>query len=121
MRAAWWIGSRSRRLASVTAHACLGLFVCAAKAAPTPLPEQANAFIENYCASCHDDVEKKGGLDLTALTFQPGDLSNFLRWVKVHDRLKAGEMPPKEKKKRPDAAELETFVQSLSATLTAEE
>ena len=81
----------------------------------------AAEFSEKYCASCHDNVEAKGGLDLTSLNYAPDDRANFATWVKVHDRLAAGEMPPKKKKTRPDAAELDAFLQSLSATLTASE
>ena len=103
--------------------AALALAVLAALASPaaTVPAFDAAAFTDTYCASCHDDVEKKGGLDLTALVFAPGDPANFSRWVKVYDRLQAGEMPPKEKKKRPAAAELDAFVQSLATTLTASE
>jgi hypothetical protein len=89
-----------------------------AKAAP--LPAASTDFIEKYCAGCHDDVEKKGGLDLTSLTLTLNDSAVFQRWLKVHDRLEAGEMPPKEKK-RPDAAELAAFIASVSSTLTAHE
>ncbi len=81
----------------------------------------AAAFTEKYCASCHDDVEKKGGLDLTSLAFKADDRVNFSQWVKVHDRLQAGEMPPKERKKQPEPAELAAFLQSLAATLTVAE
>src|SRR3954454_10427863 len=63
---------------------------------------EAAEFTEKYCASCHDDVEAKGGLDLSSLSFDPADAANFARWVKIHDRLAAGEMPPKKKKTRPD-------------------
>ena len=88
--------------------------------AAAPFRPNADPFIENYCANCHDDVEKKAGLDLTVLPFTPADAANFARWVKVHDRLAAGEMPPKDKK-RPDAAELIAFLDSLSSSLTAQE
>jgi hypothetical protein len=57
-------------------------------------------FFETHCTSCHDADSKAGGLDLTALKFNPTDPDNFARWVKVHDRVAAGEMPPK-KKPRP--------------------
>lgn len=88
-------------------------------AGQTP-PPAMTAFIEAHCASCHDDVEKKGGLDLTALPLQPQDPKNFATWVKVHDRVNAGEMPPK-KKTRPPVGELEAFAGTLRSTLTAAE
>src|ERR1019366_7672323 len=59
------------------------------------------AFFEKHCYQCHDADTKKGGLDLTALKV---DADHFARWVKVHDRIESGEMPPKNKP-RPPAAE----------------
>jgi mono/diheme cytochrome c family protein len=56
---------------------------------------EAQAFTDRYCSSCHNDVDKEGGLDLTSLQFNPKDSANFLTWVKIHDRVQAGEMPPK--------------------------
>ena len=55
-----------------------------------------NAFVVDHCASCHDAASKKGRLDLTALAFAPNDPANLSIWIKVHDRVRAGEMPPKE-------------------------
>ncbi|MGH7959394.1 MAG: DUF1592 domain-containing protein, partial [Opitutaceae bacterium] len=81
---------------------------------------EAVAFIDTYCASCHNDVENEAGLDLTSLKYSPADRANFLTWVKVHDRLQAGEMPPK-KKKRPNPTELDPFVKGLASSLTAHE
>ena len=84
------------------------------------LPRGTAAFLEKHCAGCHDDVEKKGGLDLTTLTFAPGELKNFNAWVKVFDRVADGEMPPKTKK-RPEAAELTAFTAGLAQTLMSVE
>lgn len=53
-----------------------------------------DAFVSDYCTTCHNDVSKKGRLDLTSLAFDPSDPANQAVWVKVHDRVKAGEMPP---------------------------
>ncbi|WP_254513052.1 DUF1592 domain-containing protein [Anatilimnocola floriformis] len=55
-------------------------------------------FIETNCTSCHDADTKSGGLDLTALGGELGEAATFNRWVKIHDRVKSGEMPPPEKK-----------------------
>ncbi|MDP3072943.1 MAG: DUF1592 domain-containing protein [Opitutaceae bacterium] len=80
-----------------------------------------DAFTDRYCSACHNDEDKKGGFDLTTLGFTPGDPANFARWVKVHDRLQAGEMPPPERKNRPATAELESFLAGLATSLTATE
>lgn len=76
------------------------------------------SFTDRYCSSCHNDVDKEGGLDLTSLKFTPGDANNFSTWVKVHDRVRSDEMPPKEKK-RPVVAELNAFIGGLGSSLTA--
>ncbi len=87
----------------------------ALRAAP-PSPVAA-AFIEKHCAACHNDVDQEAKLDLTSLAYDPANPDNFGRWVKVHDRVQAGEMPPK-KKARPEAAELTTFLQALGQPLS---
>ena len=47
----------------------------------------------------------------------PSNPANFAEWVKVHDRLRAGEMPPKAVIKRPDPAEQQAFLKSLAESL----
>jgi hypothetical protein len=54
------------------------------------------------------------------MKYDPSDSVNFLSWVKVHDRVQAGEMPPKEKK-RPDAGDIASFVKTLSSSLISAE
>src|SRR5258708_7483200 len=71
----------------------------------TPIAQAAiapGAFMDEYCADCHDAESKKGGLDLTSLAWDLGERGNFEEWVKVFDLATKGEMPPK-KKARPAA------------------
>ena len=82
------------------------------RAADDTLDAETLAFTDRHCSSCHNDVDKEGGLDLTSLSYNPGDAVNFQTWVKVHDRVQSGEMPPAEKK-RPTAPELGGFVKGL--------
>ena len=84
------------------------------------LPAQVRAFLEGHCVGCHDGENRKGGLDLDAMAFQPGNPRNFSAWVKVFDRASAGEMPPR-KNPRPDPKESATFARSLADSLKAEE
>jgi hypothetical protein len=86
-----------------------------------PILPTGKAFIEKYCADCHDDVTREAGLDLTALPYDPEDEANFALWIKVHDRVKAGEMPPKKKKTRPDQIAVDEFVKTVGSKLTASE
>ena len=90
-------------------------FILASTVSAAPLPP-VTPFLERYCTECHDGDVKKGGLDLTALSFKPEDLQNFDRWVKLYDRVSKGEMPPA-KKPRPEAAALQTFKSALKTPL----
>ena len=67
----------------------------------SPAAEMPRVFFEQHCFDCHDATEKKGGLDLDALKTNFADAENFGRWVKVHDRIESGEMPPKKKERPP--------------------
>src|SRR5687767_2945267 len=80
------------------------------------LPPNSREFLAKHCFECHDAEVKKGGLDLTALKFDPANSTNFSTWVLVHDRIREGEMPPK-KKPRPATAELEALTNFLAASL----
>ena len=80
------------------------------------LPPALEPFLENNCVHCHDAETKKGGLNLDALAFQPDDPKAFAEWVKVHDRVRDHEMPPK-KEKQPGAADAEAFLKNLAAPL----
>lgn len=84
------------------------------------LPSVPREFILNHCADCHDEETRKAGLNLVDLDYQPADSANLVIWVRVHDRVEAGEMPPI-KKPRPEPAELGAFITKLAATLTASE
>jgi hypothetical protein len=105
-------------------HRFLFFALChTAIAAPLPNP----GFLEEHCFDCHDAETRKGGLDLTTLKFDLGDTGAFAAWVKVHDRVRDAEMPPK-KKKRPPKEEtkalltmLDTNLREASAALQAQE
>ncbi len=56
---------------------------------------EAPRAIADSCIECHDKDTAKGGLDLTALDFDLADRENRERWVRIHDRVEKGEMPPK--------------------------
>ncbi|HEV7403143.1 MAG TPA: DUF1592 domain-containing protein [Chthoniobacteraceae bacterium] len=87
--------------------AALSLLACALVAPPPARAAGEGAptdYLESYCFDCHDGERKKGNLDLTALHANFLDADSFARWVKVYDRVAAGEMPPKKKERPPEAA-----------------
>jgi hypothetical protein len=77
-------------------------------------------FLEQHCQLCHNADSKQGDLDLTALKFTPADPENLARWVKVHDRIASGEMPPK-KRPRPAVADVAAVTKSLHDDIIAAE
>lgn len=56
--------------------------------------DEPASFIREHCWSCHDSETKQGGLDLSQLPLELDDAERFGRWVRIHDRIAAGEMPP---------------------------
>lgn len=78
-------------------------------------PEFAD-FIQAHCADCHDSATREAGLDLTTLAFDPADRANLAKWVRVHDRVRAGEMPPDDMP-RPAAAESESFTAAVGGAI----
>jgi len=60
-----------------------------------------HGYLETHCFDCHDSTTKKGGLDLEALPMHLDARERFDKWALVHDRIAAGEMPPKSRRERP--------------------
>jgi hypothetical protein len=59
------------------------------------LPAAGQALLPTVCAGCHNARNAMGGLDLAALPPRFDDRSVRERWIRVHDRVAKGEMPPK--------------------------
>ena len=76
---------------------------------------EPRAFLEKHCYECHDKETKKGGLDLESLGSEKQQLD---RWIKIHDAVADGEMPPAKKKTQPTATERNAFVAELDTRLT---
>jgi len=64
-----------------------------------------HGYLETHCFDCHDSTTKKGGLDLEALPMHLDARERFDKWALVHDRIAAGEMPPKSRRERPSEKE----------------
>lgn len=94
-----------------------GLALSNAEAAPHP-NDALVPFLGNHCYDCHDSTTKKGGLNLEEMSSNLNNPDTMAQWIKVHDRLKNGEMPPK-KKDTPPAEESSAFLGTLSKSLIA--
>jgi hypothetical protein len=58
-------------------------------------PSALKTALDKTCLPCHSGPSAKGGLDLAALPFDLAARAARDRWVRVHDRIEKGEMPPK--------------------------
>ena len=112
-RARW---CRSTQWMAVVA---IGIFACRSLSA-VEVPGDVRAFFEKHCTECHDQQSRKGGLDLTTPTVDLADAPTLLRWVRLHDRVLSGEMPPKDSQ-LPKPEEIKPVLEWLSQTLSAEE
>ncbi|MFT5122174.1 MAG: hypothetical protein ACI9TH_004154 [Kiritimatiellia bacterium] len=83
-------------------------------------PDALNTFIESHCIDCHEGLDAEGGLDLSALNFDLQNEEVARRWILIHDRVIAGDMPPK-KKKRPDASHIQAVKDLLADAITEAE
>jgi hypothetical protein len=79
------------------------------------------AFLEGHCLECHDAETKKGNLDLENLGADFSNPATFAQWVKIHDRIESGEMPPPKKKERPAPGEVIAVTGSLALALAEAE
>lgn len=123
-----WRANRMRR----TIVACAGMWVLAAAFAavraqvPSTDVRQASvqraseaepdrAFVKQYCATCHNERARTGGLVLE--TLDPGDVGRDAEtWEKVVRKVKTGMMPPAGAR-RPDRRELDGFAGRLAGRL----
>lgn len=74
-------------------------------------------FLDQHCMDCHDGEMKKGGLDLAALPTDASDAAALKKWVRVFDRVAAGEMPPPKKKQQPSQDAVQDFMAALGTDL----
>lgn len=75
-------------------------------------------FFNEHCFECHDADTHKGGLDLDALSRDLADEAVMAKWVRLFDRVAAGEMPPKDRE-RPSPGEVRIFRENLAPPLVA--
>ena len=85
--------------------------------ADLPAFKELEPILEKRCVECHDSDEAKGGLDLVKLPRDLQDPALRERWIRIHDRVRAGEMPPKNSD-LPDS-ERGRMIATLAATITA--
>ena len=81
-------------------------------------PPSVAAFVEQHCVDCHSGDGAEAGFDLAALAADVTDPQRLGDWVKVHDRVRAGEMPPPDTADLPEV-ERAAAIAAVSALVTA--
>jgi len=90
----------------------------------SPVPAGAEApggmalFMQDLCVDCHRGKKPDGGLNLEKLKFDLSDSRTFSAWVRVHDKLADGEMPPPNET-QPTPDERRAVVRALHKALHA--
>ncbi len=98
------------------------LFLAAAPAWAVDLDAATlKPFLEANCQGCHNADVKKGNLNLAALPAKLDDPLTAERWVKLHDRVQRGEMPPPSVKTRPTPEQAKVFTDGLGKQIAASE
>lgn len=76
---------------------CVGLFSLGASpgwSADNPAASDIQPLLQQFCVSCHGPETSEAGLRFDRLPFDFEDSAHQTRWIKVFDRVTAGEMPP---------------------------
>lgn len=92
------IQTRLRTLAVLSSLLAASPFAAAAD--PTEPPASVVALLRQECAACHAGDAAEAGLDLTVLANPLASQAALASWIRIIDRVEAGEMPP------PDAGPL---------------
>jgi mono/diheme cytochrome c family protein len=64
---------------------------------------QVKPLVDAHCVACHGPDEQKATLRLDTLTLDLDDPKTLAQWVRVYDKLAAGEMPPPDSDRPPAA------------------
>ena len=94
------------------------VFTATANGAPANNRTVLQPFLVAHCMDCHEGTKPKGDFSLETLKPAFGDPTAAAAWVRVHDKIASGEMPPK-KKERPPAADVKAVTAYLDAQLRA--
>lgn len=93
----------------------LPLFFVPSQAQESPVRD---AYISTHCLECHDPQTKSGGLDLSSAGMNLNRTESFHLWIRIHDRVRSGEMPPRQST-RPQENDTSLFLQEISNALVA--
>ena len=84
------------RIATLASVALASLILSSVVCAEAFWRDSLGKFLAEHCLDCHAGTDAAGGLDLSALDDDLGKAEPMRRWIAVHDRVAAGEMPPED-------------------------
>ena len=87
--------------------------VAAADTANATFPATVQTYLRQHCYDCHQGSDAEADLDLRSLKTSLGDESVERRWVRIFDRVAAGEMPPRGSEP-PQDADQQRFLSATS-------
>ncbi len=82
--------------------------------------KQVPVFLQQHCVECHGPESAKAGMRLDLLKPEFDSSKDFDTWLKVHDKLAAGEMPPA-KRPPPPVPDSQVVLRWIAGELTAAE
>jgi len=80
---------------------------------PSLLAAQPQAFLKQYCISCHGEEKQKGDRRFDSLSLPASKVDDILDLQDIVDQLNLGDMPPK-KSKQPTEAERNALVSAFT-------
>lgn len=84
--------------------------------APFRIPPAAEALLDNHCATCHGEDSQKGDVRLDQLSAMPlGERLALLN--RMQEQTFLGQMPPRDRKSQPTAAERKALVEWIASEL----
>ncbi len=98
---------------------CFAIFIAAClqpAVTQTAEPTNVRAILTSHCVDCHNAAESKGNLNLDDLAIDLQSTDGLNRWISIHDRVAAGEMPPKESNTLPEA-DRQRLIEELSGKI----
>ena len=82
------------------------------------VPGEVAELVKKHCVDCHRGKQPDAGLNLASLKFDTAEPRVFATWVRIHDKLEAGEMPPPDED-QPSPDERSAALGTLHKTLHA--
>ena len=79
-----------------------GLLIGALLSAAQDDPEALlRKYLKAHCVECHGEEVRKRDLRLDVLPRDLAKAESFAAWIKVHDKIESGEMPPAKRERPP--------------------